>query len=112
MRQAMAKGRQGQSMQKAAMLFQPVKKRLGPLVAGLVGLAFGGGYLYVGNSDSLVRFEYQDGDLAARGAPEKLLDLNPAGRSISHNNLRASSQSTRAWLSAEATASRRKGRRL
>lgn len=50
------------------------------------GLAFGEGYLYVGNSDSLVRFEYRDGDLAARGAPEKLLDL-PIGGHNSRNIL-------------------------
>jgi glucose/arabinose dehydrogenase len=45
------------------------------------GLAFQGGYLYVGNTDSLVRFEYQDGDLQARGTPEKLLDLPTGGHS-------------------------------
>jgi glucose/arabinose dehydrogenase len=43
------------------------------------GLAFHGGYLYVGNTDSLVRFEYQSGDLEARGAPEKLLELPTGG---------------------------------
>jgi glucose/arabinose dehydrogenase len=45
------------------------------------GLAFQGGYLYVGNTDSLVRFEYRSGDLQARGAPEKLLDLPTGGHS-------------------------------
>ena len=45
------------------------------------GLAFHGGYLYVGNTDSLVRFEYQDGDLQARATPEKLLDLPTGGHS-------------------------------
>jgi glucose/arabinose dehydrogenase len=45
------------------------------------GLAFHGDYLYVGNTDSLVRFEYRKGDLAARGAPEKLLDLPTGGHS-------------------------------
>jgi len=45
------------------------------------GLAFNSGYLYVGNTDSLVRFEYHSGDLKARGAPEKLLDLPTGGHS-------------------------------
>ncbi|HEY7169546.1 MAG TPA: sorbosone dehydrogenase family protein [Vicinamibacterales bacterium] len=45
------------------------------------GLAFHGDYLYVGNTDSIVRFPYQRGDLTARGAPEKLLDLPTGGHS-------------------------------
>ncbi len=45
------------------------------------GLAFHGNYLYVGNTDSIVRLEYQSGDLEARGAPEKLLDLPTGGHS-------------------------------
>ena len=60
----------------------PVYARRGP--GGLrlpFGLAFHGGYLYVGNTDSLVRFEYQAGDLQARNTPEKLLDLPTGGHS-------------------------------
>src|SRR4051794_6224837 len=45
------------------------------------GLAFNGDYLYVGNTDSIVRFEYRRGDLTARSAPEKLLDLPTGGHS-------------------------------
>ena len=45
------------------------------------GLAFNGDSLYVGNTDSIVRFEYRRGDLKARGAPEKLLDLPTGGHS-------------------------------
>jgi len=45
------------------------------------GLAFHGDYLYVGNTDSIVRFEYRKGDLEARSAPEKLLDLPTGGHS-------------------------------
>lgn len=45
------------------------------------GLAFHGDYLYVGNTDSIVRFAYRAGDLKARGAPEKLLDLPTGGHS-------------------------------
>src|SRR3954464_14154609 len=37
------------------------------------GLAFNGDYLYVANTDSVVRFAYRSGDLTARSAPEKLL---------------------------------------
>ena len=45
------------------------------------GLAFHGDYLYVGNTDSLVRFDYQSGDLVARSAPETLLELPTGGHS-------------------------------
>ena len=60
----------------------PDDQRRGP--GGLrqpFGLAFHGDYLYVGNTDSIVRFEYRRGDLVARGAAEKLLDLPTGGHS-------------------------------
>lgn len=43
------------------------------------GLAFHDGFLYVANTDSVVRFKYKDGDLKASGAPEKLVDLPRGG---------------------------------
>jgi glucose/arabinose dehydrogenase/mono/diheme cytochrome c family protein len=36
-------------------------------------------WLYIGNTDSVVRFAYQNGDLKARGAAQKLADLPTAG---------------------------------
>jgi glucose/arabinose dehydrogenase len=45
------------------------------------GTAFHDGYLYVGNTGSLVRYKYTSGDLQAQGAPEKLLDLPTGGHS-------------------------------
>jgi glucose/arabinose dehydrogenase len=45
------------------------------------GIAFHDGYLYVGNTGSLVRYKYADGDLKAQGEPEKLLDLPTGGHS-------------------------------
>ncbi len=45
------------------------------------GLAFHDGYLYVGNTASLVRYKYTDGDVQAQGQPEKLLDLPNGGHS-------------------------------
>ena len=45
------------------------------------GMAFNNGYLYVGNSGSLVRYKYTNGDLTAQGEPEKLLDLPAGGHS-------------------------------
>ena len=38
-------------------------------------------YLYVGNTDSVVRFPYKNGDLKASGPPEKIADV-PGGRSF------------------------------
>jgi len=45
------------------------------------GLAFNKGYLYVGNTGSIVRYKYTDGDLAAQGPPEKIMDLPTGGHS-------------------------------
>ena len=45
------------------------------------GLAFNNGYLYVGNTASLVRYRYTSGDLTAQGAPEKVMDLPAGGHS-------------------------------
>ncbi len=36
-------------------------------------------YLYIGNTDSVVRFAYQNGDLKARAAPEHIADLPRGG---------------------------------
>ena len=38
-------------------------------------------WIYIGNTTSLVRVPYQNGDLRARGVPQKLLDLPPGGHS-------------------------------
>jgi glucose/arabinose dehydrogenase len=43
------------------------------------GIAFQPGYLYVTNTNAIVRFAYKAGDLAAPGAPEKLADLPGLG---------------------------------
>ena len=61
------------------------------------GLAFHDGYLYVGTTDSLVRFEYRTGDLQARGAPEKLLDLPTGGHST--RNLVFNRAGTKVYIS-------------
>jgi len=45
------------------------------------GMAFHGGYLYVGNTGSIIRYKYTPGDLTAQDAPEKLLDLPRGGHS-------------------------------
>jgi glucose/arabinose dehydrogenase len=37
-------------------------------------------WLYIGNTDTVVRFPYQNGDLKASAAPEKLTDLPGGGR--------------------------------
>ena len=50
------------------------------------GLAFHDGYLYVGNTASLVRYKYSNGDLKAQGEPEKLMNL-PAGGHSTRNVL-------------------------
>jgi glucose/arabinose dehydrogenase len=51
------------------------------MIAAPFGMAFHGGYLYVGNTGSIVRFKYANGDLKAQGEPEKLLDMPVGGHS-------------------------------
>jgi glucose/arabinose dehydrogenase len=43
------------------------------------GLAFHEGYLYIGNTNSIVRYKYRPGDTKAQGNPEKLADLPGGG---------------------------------
>src|SRR5688572_19317551 len=50
-------------------------------IAAPFGMAFHDGYLYVGNTGSIVRIKYTNGDLKASAAPEKLLDLPVGGHS-------------------------------
>ena len=45
------------------------------------GLAFRGPWLYVGNVDELVRFRYQNGQVAASGKAEHVAVLSPGGHS-------------------------------
>ncbi len=48
---------------------------------GVFGMAFHEGYLYLGRTDSIVRYKYKDGDTQAQGTPEKLVDLPTGGHS-------------------------------
>ena len=57
-----------------------VQSGLGTIQAPF-GMAFHGGYLYVGNTASLVRYRYANGDMEAQGEPEKLMDLPAGGHS-------------------------------
>ena len=43
------------------------------------GMAFQNGYLYVANTNSIVRYKYTSGDITAQGSPEKLVDLIAGG---------------------------------
>ena len=69
--------RLGAGMRGAAGVQQPRPRH----VAAPFGLAFHDGYLYVGNTGSLVRYKYSPGDVKAQGEPEKLLDLPAGGHS-------------------------------
>ena len=48
---------------------------------GVFGMAFHDGYLYLGRSDSLIRYKYTAGDTQAQGTPEKLADYPASGHS-------------------------------
>ena len=65
-----------------ACLAPPAFTQRGPgSLAAPFGMAFSGGYLYVGNTGSIVRYRYTAGDLQAQGEPEKLMDLPVGGHS-------------------------------
>jgi glucose/arabinose dehydrogenase len=59
----------------------PFAERGAGTLAAPFGLAFGNGYLYVGNTGSIVRYRYTPGDLRAQGEPEKILDMPTGGHS-------------------------------
>ena len=59
----------------------PFNNRGPGTLAAPFGMAFHDGYLYVGNTGSLVRYKYSSGELQAQGVPEKLLDLPVGGHS-------------------------------
>lgn len=46
------------------------------------GLAFWKDYLYVGNNDSVVRFRYRPGQIAAEGNPESIAALPPSDAAL------------------------------
>lgn len=54
-------------------------------------------WIYVGNTDSVVRFPYQNGDLKARGPAEHLLDL-PANRGHWTRDIQFSPDGKKMWV--------------
>jgi glucose/arabinose dehydrogenase len=48
-------------------------------LAGVFGMAFHDSYLYLGRTDSVVRYQYKEGDTQAQGTPEKIVDLPNGG---------------------------------
>jgi glucose/arabinose dehydrogenase len=55
-------------------------------------------WVYVGNTDSVVRFPYQNGDMKARGPAQHLLDV-PAGRSHWTRDIQFSPDGRKMWVS-------------
>ena len=74
------------------------------------GLAFHDGYLYVGNTASLVRYKYSNGDLKAQGEPEKLMNL-PAGGHTTRNVL-FNRAGTKMYIAVGSQLEQRRRRRL
>jgi len=52
------------------------------------GLAFHGGFLYVGNNDSVIRFKYTAGQTKASGPPETIADLPPSDAALDEDTAR------------------------
>jgi glucose/arabinose dehydrogenase len=50
-------------------------------LAGVYGIAFHDGYIYLGKNDSVVRSRYKNGDTQLQGTPEKLITLPTGGHS-------------------------------
>jgi len=55
----------------------PVKKAAG--IQNPMGIAFQKGFIYIANTDSIVRYRYTPGDLEPQGEPQKVVDLPPGG---------------------------------
>jgi glucose/arabinose dehydrogenase len=55
-------------------------------------------YIYIGNTDAVVRIPYQNGDMKARGAPEHILDL-PHGSGHSTRDIQFSPDGKRMFVS-------------
>jgi glucose/arabinose dehydrogenase len=70
-------------------------------------LAFHGGYLYVGNANSLVRYRYTNGDLKAQGEAEKLLDLPQGGHNT--RNIVFNPAGTKMYLAVGSTSNNNAG---
>jgi glucose/arabinose dehydrogenase len=49
------------------------------------GMALMGGYLYIGDTDALVRVPYKDGDTRITAKPETIIKLNPGGNHWARN---------------------------
>jgi len=65
------------------------------------GVAFREGYVYVGNTDAIVRFGYRPGQTRAQGPPQTVVANLPAGGQNNHwtRNLLFSPDSTRLMIS-------------
>ena len=49
------------------------------------GIAFHGGYVYVGNNDAVVRFRHAPGQTRAQGPPEHVVDLPVSSDALDHD---------------------------
>jgi glucose/arabinose dehydrogenase len=56
-------------------------------------------WVYVGNTDSVVRFAYRGGDMKARGAPETVVPQLPAGRGHSTRDVVFSKDGSKMFVS-------------
>jgi glucose/arabinose dehydrogenase len=56
-------------------------------------------WVYVANTDSVVRFAYRDGDMKARGAPETIVAQLPAGRGHSTRDVAFSKDGAKMFVS-------------
>ena len=75
-------GRGGAPVDTAAAALPCINTTVSPGVTGIQspqGMAFQNGYVYIANTNSIVRYKYTPGDMTAQGAPEKLVDLIAGG---------------------------------
>ena len=61
-------------------------------LSGVFGMALHDGYLYLGRTDSVVRYKYAHGDSEAKGTPEKLVDM-PTSKRLRSESSRCSASS-------------------
>jgi glucose/arabinose dehydrogenase len=114
-------GRRGANGQQGGPPPQPPPAAAVPCVADAVlppgttgiqnpmGMAFHrGGFLYVANTDSIVRYKYTPGDMEAQGEPQKLADL-PSGGFHGWRNILFNRNGTKMYVTVGSASNNRAG---
>jgi len=77
-------------------------------IQGPMGIAFQKGFIYIANTDSIVRYRYTPGDLESQGEPQKVVDL-PAGGFHGWRNVVFNRTNTKMYVTVGSASNNRAG---